>query len=578
MEPESEAEVEQPRRTEQIYLKRVCVGNYRALENIEVELQSGVNVVIGPNNIGKSALLDAIRVALEVGKYRKTAFVRKWDFRDPAQEVSIDLYFHIPDGMDGFHELLAMVDGKHELQLHVRFKLVGQPGDQRVMPRYWGGSREVRKLDEYVLDALHAEYLGALRDASTELRPSPFGPLAELLKKLRSTKQDRDEIEAIFAQAQSEEKIQTLVGDAQAAIGGHTDAIALQQDQFGVQLNPVPPEFEKLIGNFEMKLLNGVRQSEVFQNGMGYNNILFISTVLGHIQQAKKLSDDEFYALLIEEPEAHLHPQLEDSLFAYICDLGAGSGAQIITTSHSPVIASQCDLDNINIICGEDQAKSISLKSLELDDQTKLKLSRFLDVTKSQLFFAKGVVLVEGISEALIMPLLADVHFGEKRSLTKRGIEIVNVGGVSFGPFAKLFNGEKAIPMKTVILTDKDDYDDAEGHHEMSATATKLLGLKRNFLEVSISDHRTFEADMWEAGNSEIMKTVYSVLHPRTTLASAQDMLNRLDTNFDKALFAQELAFEVESSGTELIVPEYIRTALEWAVGTEASDGTGSTA
>lgn len=574
--PEAEEDITQ--NDKQIYLKRVHVENYRALESLDVNLEPGVNVIIGANNVGKSALLDAIRVALEVGKYRRTAFVRKWDFRDEKKEVKIDLFFHIPEELDGFHELLAMEDGKHELQIHVRFKLVGEPGNQRVMPYYWGGNHQGHRVDEQVLYSFHAEYLGALRDASTELKPNPVGPLAELLKKLRSHKDQREEIEDIFKKAHGEEKVRNLVGEAKGAIDSHIGGIALERDQFNVQLDPVPPEFEKLVGNFEMKLTNGERTSEVFQNGMGYNNILYISTVLGHIQQAKKVSDDEYYALLIEEPEAHLHPQLEDSLFAYICDLGAGSGAQIITTSHSPVIASECDLDDINILCGDEKTVSVAINSLGLDDPTKNKLTRFLDVTKSQLLFAKGIILVEGISEALLLPLIADARFGEKRSLVKGGVEVVNVGGVSFAPFAKLFNGDPAIPIKTSVVTDKDDYTDDKGnYHPMSDTASSIVALQNNFLKAFVTANRTFEMDMWNAGNSAIMKKVYESMHTQTTVASANDLITKLESNKDKAEFAQELAWEATSTNTVLKAPAYLQEALDWAMDAGNKDATSST-
>ena len=549
----------------QIYLKRVRIDNFRTLNDFSIDFRSGINVIVGPNNVGKSAVIDAIRATLDLGKYRKSAYVKRWDFYDEAKEVAVDLYFDIPEDADGFHELLALEEGVHELQLHARFKLIGLPNNPRVMPHYWGGGHTGHRLDENALGGLHATYLGALRDANSELRPSTLGPLAELLRKLCSTDFERKEIEKVFAEAHSKEEVETLVKTAKGSIDSHLDPIVLEADKFNVLLDPISPDFDKLVGNFEMRLENTTRTMEVFQNGMGYNNVLYISTVLGHIQQSQRLNDDEYFALLIEEPEAHLHPQLEDSLFNYMCSLGVGSGAQIITTTHSPIIASQCDLDSVNIMSANPITTSVSIGSLELTDETKMKLARFLDVTKSQMLFAKAILLVEGISEALLMPFVANCHYATDHALTKKGVEVVNINGLSFATFATLFNQENCLPIRTAILSDKDDGEDEHGvYHEMSATAQSIVSVEGGYLKACISQDTTFEIDLWNAGNNEIMKSVYEDLHPRTVINNGEELVEKLVSNKDKALFAQELAYRLEKDGIELTPPGYIVDALKW--------------
>ena len=549
----------------QIYLKRVRIDNFRSLNNFSIDFKNGINVIVGPNNVGKSAVIDAIRATLDLGKYRKSAYVKRWDFYDETKEVAVDLYFDIPEDTDGFHELLALEEGERELQLHARFKLVGLPDNPRVMPHYWGGGHTAHKLDENALGGLHATYLGALRNANSELRPSTLGPLAELLRKLCSTDFERKEIEKVFAEAHYKHEVESLVKTAKGSIDSHLSPIVLEADKFNVRLDPISPDFDKLVGNFEMRLENTTRTMEVFQNGMGYNNILYISTVLGHIQQSQRLNDDEYFALLIEEPEAHLHPQLEDSLFNYMCSLGIGSGAQIITTTHSPIIASQCDLDSVNIMSMNPSAAAVSIGSLGLSDETKMKLTRFLDVTKSQMLFAKAIMLVEGISEALLMPFMANCHYDTDHALTKKGVEVVNVNGLSFATFATLFNQEKCLPIRTAILSDKDDFEDEEGvYHEMSATAQIIASVEGGYLKSCISHDTTFEIDLWNAGNDKIMKKVYEGLHPRTTIDSGEKLVEKLTSNQDKALFAQELAYRLEKDDIKLTPPDYIIDAFDW--------------
>src|SRR5207248_11209505 len=150
-------------------------------------------------------------------------------------------------------------------------------------------------------------------------------------------------------------------------------------------------------------------------NGLGYNNLIFTAATLDTL---RKSSHFAFRCILVEEPEAHLHPHLQTLLLAHLAaeaDLQTDA-VQIITSSHSPILASQDPIDSI-IAIHESTSKTsaISICTLQIAEKPKdaeklkKKLQRFLDATRAELFFARRVLMVEGIAEALLLPVLAKV-------------------------------------------------------------------------------------------------------------------------------------------------------------------------
>ena len=277
------------------------------------------------------------------------------------------------------------------------------------------------------------EYLAALRDANAMLKPAKNSKIAELLLNLRVTDTERAPIELVFKTAQDHEDVKALTTEASSSVQAHLSRIALKHDSFDVGLNSLPILFEDLVGGFDMALSRSGVFRKVAQNGLGYNNVLYTSTVLGHLKKRRELDNERYHALLIEEPEAHLHPQLEDSLFSYISELGSEIGSQLIITTHSAIISSTSPIQNLILLNSSDKGriKSKSVALFPVDENEKRKIRRYLHAQKDRIFFEREVIFVEGITESLLLPSLADEYFGETDSLTSRGIEVVNIDGIS---------------------------------------------------------------------------------------------------------------------------------------------------
>jgi putative ATP-dependent endonuclease of OLD family len=316
---------------------------------------------------------------------------------------------------------------------------------------------------------------------------------------------------------------------------------------------------------------DAIRKFEVCQNGLGYNNLIFVATVLGDIIERKEAEPGAYVALLIEEPEAHLHPQLQDTLFGYFRKMRQRK-IQVFITSHSPTITAKTRLRNLSVLERATEGPSCTpLALLPLNRRDWPKLERFLDVTKCQLFFAKGVILVEGISEALLLPILAK-KMGRKYDLERNGVEVVNIGGVAFRPFARLFNSSdesRRLKVRCAIVTDDDRPIKAESDDEkISARAKKAKKLAGANLAVNLA-RVTFEYELFMA-NRVLVGELYGEMHPRIRVTDVSTFLKAIGRRRDKAEFAQRFAEQLEEKGSaafeKLVVPEYIQKAIRWVI------------
>lgn len=323
------------------------------------------------------------------------------------------------------------------------------------------------------------------------------------------------------------------------------------------------------------ELLRVIQKLELFQNGLGFNNIIYISTVLGDLLERKTTGSEIYLALLIEEPEAHLHPQLQNLLFSYFKQIQK-NGIQVFITSHSPTITAKTDLDTISVMNNDNNGNInlIPFRNICFEDlKHKRYLQRFLDVTKSQLFFAEGIIFVEGLAEAILLSIFADIL---DKNLDKNGIEVVNIGGVAFAPFAKLIESEHdtiGLKIRCAIISDNDRTDGS-----ISDRAKKLTKLRNCFLEVHLAE-RTFEFELLKS-NEDLIMQIYKQLHPQFEIkGSLEEKWNRLEkglkSNKDKEELAQTLSIELEEnmqSRKNFRIPKYIVESLDWVISGESRE------
>ena len=209
-------------------------------------------------------------------------------------------------------------------------------------------------------------------------------------------------------------------------------------------------------------------------NGLGYNNLIYISLVLASLDHqsdpTKQGSNAILFPILcIEEPEAHLHPALQYKLLKHIEKRVRETkrNRQVFITTHSTQITSASPLDQLIPLpvpaTHQGRRAAYPGRCFQSDAHgktSKAYVERYLDATKSNLLFAKGIILVEGIAEQLLLPVLAE-HLG--CSLEEHHVALIPVGGLTFRHFVPLFgaglspdHAEYALRRPVACLIDAD--------------------------------------------------------------------------------------------------------------------------
>lgn len=582
-----------------MYLAQLQIKKFRTIEDIDLSFSKGVNILIGENNAGKSSIIDALRICLSYGSPWRDLSVDISDFyidrtncNSQLGQLEFHLYFTITnEGEAGWFSDLYTVaeDGSEDLQLHFKFFIDEINGVQKIRRRVWGGKNEGQQIAPEILDLFYYVYLEPLRDAVYHLRPVRGNKIGQLYMNLVTDDNKRNELSSKVRKALNEDvEWKEVIDDGRGKINTHLLQTSIKGKEQDVSLDFLPFEFRRIVENLKMQMpvfkssvLNGEESKQRFfelsQNGLGYNNLIYTATILGHLKQRAEVEPASYMALLIEEPEAHLHPQLQNIFFKYLHTLNHEQ-FQVFITSHSPTITAKADLDALIILQNqENKVSSLPIIHSELSQDNKKYLQKFLDVTKSQLFFANGVILVEGVSEALLLPVFATI-MGDEYDLNKAGIEIVNINGVAFEHFAKLFNNLnplKRLHARCSILTDDDRADIQE---DQSPRAQNALDLESGVLKTFLGEV-TFEYELFIAGsNKKILDDVFKNIKPRaaasivtgsTIQTNALAFVDKVKNNKAKSELAHQLALrleELQELRQNFTIPEYIQRAIKWVI------------
>ena len=379
--------------------------------------------------------------------------------------------------------------------------------------------------------------------------------------------------------------------NTQTAVSGrHSKMLGTQLAQalsVGLSVN----DFQRLASRLSLL----VDAFEVEQNGLGFNNLIYMAVVLSELA---KNPDAAFRSLIIEEPEAHLHPQLQAILLRYLESIQTIEGerpVQLFVTSHSPNFASIAKLDCL--VCMVDTGEvvqSFCPREIAFDKGKKEKLERYLDVTRAELFFARRVIFVEGVAELLLVSVLAEKAGFDLR---QHGVSLISVEGLNFDSFLPLF-GEKALRIPVAAITDADPGDD-DGSGEpkllyparcdsvsVSANTASMKSREDKLVRV-FHGLKTFEYDLaLDEPNRVCMLKALKEMHPKigvtveTAVAAAGDdaakarelfrgMFERPQNNVQKGRFGQALAQVIADKATSVVVPDYILEAIKHVCGEE---------
>jgi len=611
-----------------LYISEVKIAAYRfCKDEFVLPLKKGLTVIVGENGTGKSTMVDAIRLMLMEDEYGRAGaserdFFRPYD--SPARKQSVD-NFQIDCMFNDLNDeervaYLPWLDANDPKVASLHLRISNREGTYGKLKRtIWGGF-SVRGIFEWdLLELIHCVYLPPLRDAQDKLRAYRGSRLARLMKNLKGDTEEEHPLVGKLNQRNKELLEDDTIKKANTLI--RNSLIEAVGDMFGQQtlIQFSEESFERIVENLRLlyypEITGGETPPENFrelsENSLGYNNLLYLATVIAEMEGSIPEDKEILRVLLIEEPEAHLHPQLQTRVLQYLQDVARRNNIQVILTTHSPVIVAAVELDSLVVLSLAScscSPSAVDLSSCGLDGNSKFFIERWLDITKSTLFFSRGVLLVEGIAEALLVPVFAKRIIKNKVSMDKTlddyGVSVINIGGIYFKQFMQLFRGEKkaedgsltacgCIPTRCAGITDFDPDKQAKPHESNPCTVS---GNHQHYLVAELANNancrlftnlKTLEYDLALEGNNlavmaqilvdmtstngNIKKTATSytkkdwnkVTEPEKAEA-AYWLYRHIDEK--KGEFAQNLTMRIENNEVEFSVPLYIEQAILWAI------------
>ncbi len=554
-----------------MYLHSIHIQNFRGIKDLNVIFNKDVNVIIGPNASHKTALIDALRLFFEFGKPNRDLEISIDDFymeksndtdevNSVSTRITIDYFFtDLSDRQKGAFYSYIYMDGE---AMFARVTLTYELSEkQRVISSITIGNPNVgRKIDWQTLDFFVSYYLSAIRDSTRDLMSTKNNILGKVLKRKVERADTEQAIIDIFRKANENLLQHQVVVTTQQSINSNLEVIYKTITQeIGLQIEPNRLDYiVNVIKPFiQSDSASGLSSLHLKYNSLGFNNIIYIATVLGDLADRRQDDDISVCALFIEEPEAHLHPQLQLNLFNFLEQAEQESKSQIFITTHSPTLTSRVPLEHIILLgdgvrnvgnCFVDRSNENIVydkkKSLQIDNQRinyyKQMLIRYLDVTKSQLFFARGCCFVEGISEALLLNTMSKIV---GKCLVDNEIEIVNVGNTSFAQFLMLYNSsdkDKRLPQKVAVITDEDQYTDSKNAkynspEKLLENQHTLLDELRNGINNGITSSRVDNLRALANGQNNIL-----IASGKKTL---EFQICRANITADKAKIEQNLLY-----------------------------------
>ena len=353
--------------------------------------------------------------------------------------------------------------------------------------------------------------LTLLKNKSGEIQESDYAPISKLVKDLNEGIETLPDVQKI--RDDIKETIKDAVGDA------YSPSSLSIKSSLSDEANKLLQSLKLFIGEPDESYEGGIHELS-----LGGANLIFLTLKL--LEYKYRKSKETFANfLIIEEPEAHIHTHIQKTLFDKL-DYG---DTQIIYSTHSTHISEVSNVANINILAKKQNYAEVYQPSTGLKPENINEIQRYLDAVRSNLLFAKGVILVEGDAEEILIPQMVKKVLGV--SLDELGISLINIRSTGFENVAQLFHDDR-IRRKCSIVTDLDQaicdttinvgdnpkeviYKTKVANSRDSGIVRKakldLFTSKNAWVESFYADY-TFEIDFVKKGNDyEVVKLINEV-------------------------------------------------------------------
>lgn len=587
-------------------ISRIRVVNFRNFKELDVALGANA-VIVGENRVGKSNLIFALRLLLDPGLPDSARQLRQDDFWDGLprplkKDDQIEVTVELSDFEEEKPALAVLSDHLSQAEPMVaRLTYLFRPKptlatfpekDSDFEFVTYGGGRIKNLVGYTVRRRIPVNVLTALRDAESDLanwRNSPLRPLLDsaasridekalkdVAKEVSEATNKLKEIEQIDSlQTKIQEQLEGMVGPS------HSGDTALG-------FSPTDPQ--RLIRSLRILVDGGARA--IAEASLGTANLLYLGLKSLEMGQLIEQGDRDHVFLAIEEPEAHLHPHMQRLTYREFLRPRDDKEEEpkekprmtVLLTTHSPHIASVSPLRSLVLLKRNGKPVStqgFSTASIEFAEDEVDDLERYMDVTRGEMLFARGVILVEGDAERFLVPAIARALGSD---LDQLGITVCSVAGTNFAPYVRLLSS-KGLSIPFVVLT---DFDPIAGGGNLGekrvAELVKLLspdeeirGKKPEDLlrlapkkGIFLGEH-TLEIDLFKCGRHKGMcRTIEKLTENQAAAKRAKSLAEdpgTLDPDrflsdleaIGKGRFAQVYAKRIKKP----LCPEYIKSAIE---------------
>jgi putative ATP-dependent endonuclease of OLD family len=432
-------------------LRHVSIRDFRGIQTLELDIDD-TTVLVGENNSGKTAVLDALRMCLrELGPRRRVVF-DAFDFhlKDADAELSssspiqITMHFREDHAGDWDDQLVGRLSRQKILQvdndlnqvlLRVTCAYDSPSGD---FSQDWSfltiDGQPLPAVPENALSAVQREvayfYLGALRDAAKHFdAKGPFW--RPFLKDNQLPAEKKDEIERKLRE------LNDLVVASHSSFDGAREQLKKVQEIVPmasgdiVAIEAVPGRIFDMLAKAEIHLGTSTgAKIPVGRHGEGTQSLAVLMLFSAFLDAWSRGSA----IVALEEPEAHLHPSAVRALWSVVCGI---KGQKLIST-HSGDLLSEIDVHHVRRLARTSTGiRSFQVPATLLSPEEKRKLNYHVRQTRGELLFARCWLLVEGESEAWIYPAAArasgiDLH--------RKGVRLVEYSQSDVGVLAKVAN------------------------------------------------------------------------------------------------------------------------------------------
>lgn len=509
-----------------ILINCVRISGFRGIKEVEVEL-GRVAILLGTNNAGKTSFLKSLQLAL--GDYQR--YFSDEDFHIDGNGAKINnvvvdlriiptnnLYVRVNEfdeqWVDVFGDNIAVdADGREFVAIRTKVQpdeFKGGFNTQRFYLSEWPAldvwkdlNPNDRRKFKSRIDAMPYISIEAQRDIHSELKDKS-SYIGKVLSYIKYADDDVATLEEMISSinATAVERSEPLQSLKQSLQGLNDSFLGASH----TEITPFPKKIRDLSKQFTVHFGDEANHSFSMEyHGTGtrsWASMLTVQSFLGFMHERHDSESKALHPIVgAEEPEAHLHPNAQRTLFKQL----TSSQGQIILSTHSPYLSAMAEIEDIRSFIKRSDGVTVSCLKKRIEQDERNAIKREILLTRGELLFSRALILCEGVTEEQLIPSMFELYFG--KTMFSIGVNCISVSGKNYPPFIKLASN---LGIPVCIVSDNDGDTQVEVNRQVER-------LRREGIDLNPD---CFSLNFLNAGN-DIEAELCNVLNVRDEINSA---------------------------------------------------------